>query len=95
MSMFRVISMGLLLTLLHDVGVEASSQERNNGKDRLLEEESVIWGREVRKLNLMSMAPSPPPIGKSKLSVSRRIVFYFVIVRNVYPGSYLCSTLAG
>lgn len=73
MFVSRVLSTGLLLALLHGVGAEASAKERNNKYDEMvLQEETVIWGREIRKLNLMSMtpAPTPPQGGQSKLSVS-------------------------
>ena len=63
MFMFRVISTGLLLTLLRG----ASGKERNNAKEESLEEETIIWGREIRQLKYMSMTEAP--IGKAHLSV--------------------------
>jgi hypothetical protein len=73
MFVSRVLSTGLFLALLHGIWAEERAKELNRKYDDMaLQEETVIWGREIRKLNLMSMtqAPTPPKDGQSKLSVS-------------------------
>ena len=69
MSISRVLTAGLLATLLHGVGARTGLKTKNRFDEEVLLEETVFWGRELRNLKGMSMNLEP------KLTVSELIIY--------------------
>ena len=64
MSISRVLTAGLLATLLYGVGARTGLKTKSRIDEEALLEETIFWGRELRSLKGMSMNLAP------KLNVS-------------------------